>query len=272
MSGNRERIAMKVSTESLIGNIVLSAGKLAAGLLAHSSAMVSDAVHSASDVFSTVVVMLGVRMAGREADRAHPYGHDRFESVCGAILATVLLATGLAIGRDAVIRLTEPRGYPMPGLAALVMAVLSVIVKELMYRRTIHAAKQINSPALRADAWHHRSDALSSVGSFAGILGARLGLQWADAAAGLIICLFILRAAWEILTEAARGVVDCACSPETEQAIRDTIQSVPGVQRIDILHTRMAASRIWVDVEIAVDGDMLLREAHAIAESVHDAV
>ena len=166
--------AVKVSAVSIAVNIFLSLLKLTAGLIAHSGAMISDAVHSASDVFSTFVVIAGVSFAGRKPDKEHPYGHERIECVASVLLAAVLAATGIGIGIKGIRTILHAGEAPLavPGIAALAAAVLSVIIKELMYRYTARAAKRINSSALMADAWHHRSDALSSVGSFAGILGA----------------------------------------------------------------------------------------------------
>ena len=170
MANNEKQIAMRVSVVSAAVNIILSVLKLAAGLIAHSGAMVSDAVHSASDVFSTLVVMIGVHMASKEADEEHPYGHERMECVAAIVLAVVLFATGAAIGYSGLERLSDGSGKDLqvPGALALAAAVVSIAVKEWMYWYTVIAAKKINSGALKADAWHHRSDALSSVGALFG--------------------------------------------------------------------------------------------------------
>ena len=163
-----EQIAMRVSKTSILVNTLLSLAKLAAGILASSEAMISDAVHSASDVFSTFVVIIGIKMAGKKADKEHPYGHERMECVAAVILATILAFTGLGIGYTAVVKILSGNyeNIMVPGCRALGAAVVSIAVKEGMYWYTIHAAVRIQSGALKADAWHHRSDALSSVGSF----------------------------------------------------------------------------------------------------------
>jgi len=269
---SRVDLAMKVSVNTMLGNIALSAGKFIIGLLAHSGALVSDAVHSASDVVSTLVVMIGLKLSGKEADADHPYGHERFESVCSAFLAALLIMTGIAIGKTAVMNLINGAEAPIPGTLALVMAALSIVSKEGMYHYTIRAAKKLNSPALKADAWHHRSDALSSIGSFAGILGARLGFAQADGIASIIICLFILKVGWDIIRDSLRGMVDFACDNDTEKRMNEVVSAVEGVRGVDLLNTRMFGSKIYVDVEISADGDISLRESHHIAENVHRAV
>ena len=184
-----EKIASKVSLVSIIGNLILSVFKLLAGILAHSGAMVSDAVHSASDVFSSIIVIIGVKFSSKDSDREHPYGHERFECVAAIILSVVLFITGLAIGvgtiRDIIGGHYE--SLAIPGMLALVAAIVSIIAKEAMYRYTKIYAKRIDSSALMADAWHHRSDALSSIGALIGIAGARIGYPVLDPIARIVI-------------------------------------------------------------------------------------
>ncbi|MCI2046368.1 MAG: cation diffusion facilitator family transporter [Faecalibacterium sp.] len=267
-----EALAMRVSTNTVILNCILAGGKLAAGIVAHSGAMISDAVHSASDVLSTFVVMLGIHMAAKPADEGHQYGHDRIECVVGAVLGVMLGLVGVGIGVSAIQTISSNKPIAMPGVLALVAAVVSVVVKEGMYWYTIAAAKKLSSPALKADAWHHRSDALSSIGSFAGILGARLGFVRLDAIASLIICLFILKVAVDIFRDAMNRMVDKACDEATEDSMRRIMLGVPGVISVDILQTRVFGAKIYVDVEISAEGDLPLTEAHGIAERVHHAI
>lgn len=271
---NYTNIAMRVSIVTIIINLALSLLKLAAGLLAHSEAMISDSVHSASDVFSTIVVIIGIRIASKESDTDHQYGHERLECVAAILLATILAITGLGIGFNAckTIAHSDINSIHVPGLLALISAVISILVKEIMFWYTRHYAKVIDSGALMADAWHHRSDALSSVGALIGIAGARMGYPILDPLASVIICMFILKAAYEIFTDATEKLVDKSCDPETVAALRKTILSTEGVLGIDVLRTRMFGNRIYVDLEICADGDKPLREAHAIAENVHDAI
>ncbi|MEE3395086.1 MAG: cation diffusion facilitator family transporter [Candidatus Onthomonas sp.] len=266
--------AIKVSRQSIVVNLLLSLGKLAAGILGRSAAMVSDAVHSASDVFSTLIVMVGLRLARQAEDRDHEYGHERLECVAALLLAAVLAVTGGGIGISGVrsILALNSVSLAVPGLMALWAAVISIAVKEGMYWYTRRAAKQCGSAALMADAWHHRSDALSSVGSLIGIAGARLGFPVLDPVASLVICVFILKAAVGIFRDAVGKLTDHAAAPGLEQEMADVILRQQGVQRLDLLKTRQFGSRIYVDVEFSSDGDLSLVEAHAIAHRVHDSI
>ena len=265
-----EKVAVGVSTVTIVINLTLAGFKFLAGFLAHSGAMISDAVHSASDVLATLIVILGVKLAGRDADRSHPYGHERLECVAALILAVILGATGLGIGWSGIRKITGSGELAVPGLLALIAAVVSIVVKEAMFWYTWLAAKRINSSVLKAEAWHHRSDALSSVGSFAGILGARLGFPALDPVASVVICLFILKAAWDILADALGKMTDHACPPAMEQEMADVILAQPGVLGLDTLNTRLFGDRVYVDVEIQADGDLPLKVTHATAQAVHD--
>lgn len=269
-----KKIAMRVSKVSILVNIALSVFKLAAGILAHSGAMLSDAVHSASDVFSTFVVMIGVHMAGKEADEQHPYGHERLECVAAILLAAVLFATGIGIGYQGLDRLLGGtyEDQAVPGTLALIAALISIAAKEWMYWYTVAAANKINSGALKADAWHHRSDALSSIGAFAGIAGARMGYPFLDSAASVVICAFVIKAAYDIFKDAVDKMVDKSCDKATMRKLRSMILEQKGVLGISRLTSRIFASRIYVDVEIEADGNMPLREAHEIAENVHHTI
>ncbi len=269
-----EKVAMKVSKISIIANLALTILKLAAGVIAHSGAMISDAIHSASDVFSTIVVIIGIKISGKASDKDHPYGHERMECVAAIMLATILAATGLGIGYTAVEKIAGGNyaNLVVPGMMALVAAILSIVVKEGMYQYTRVYAKKIDSGALMADAWHHRSDALSSVGALIGIAGARMGFPILDPVASVVICFFIEKAAYEIFMDAVDKMVDKACDEEVEAGLTECALSQEGVQGVDLLHTRVFGNKIYVDIEIRVDGEMRLRDAHGIAEHVHDAI
>lgn len=269
-----EKVAMKVSRASIAANFALTVFKLLAGVVAHSGAMVSDAIHSASDVFSTVVVIIGIKISGKESDQDHPYGHERLECVAAIVLATILAVTGMGIGYRAVSKITEGdyAHLAVPGVLALAAAVISIIVKEGMYQYTKVYAKKIDSGALMADAWHHRSDALSSVGALIGIAGARMGLPILDPIASVVICLFIEKAAYEIFMDAVDKMVDKACDVEVETAFLECALLQEGVLGVDLLHTRVFGNKIYVDIEIRVDGEKKLKEAHGIAECVHNAI
>lgn len=269
-----ERIVMRVSVNTMIVNVILSIGKVAAGVVARSGAMISDGIHSASDVFSTIVVIIGYRMSSKESDDDHQYGHERMECVAALLLAMILCVTGIAIGYGGVKKIiyADELNLAMPGVLALVAAFVSIVVKESMYWYTRAAAKKVNSGALMADAWHHRSDALSSIGSMVGIIGARLGFPICDPLASVIICIFIVKAAYDIFKDAINKMMDTACDIETMGKMKEVIMSQAGVVGIDQIQTRLFGARIYVDVEIAADGSMTLDEAHEIAEQVHGAI
>lgn len=269
-----QKIAMHVSTVSIAVNLLLSLGKLLAGIFGRSGAMISDAVHSASDVFSTVIVIIGVRISSKKSDTNHPYGHERLECVASVILATILLATGIGIGLGGLrtILSGDYETLAVPGVTALAAAIVSIAGKEWMYWYTRAAAKKINSGALMADAWHHRSDSLSSVGALIGIAGSRMGYPVLDPAASIVISAFIAKAAYEIFMDAVNKMVDKACAPETEDTIRRIVLEQEGVLGIDRLMTRLFGAKIYVDMEIAADGSRTLYETHGIAEQVHDAI
>lgn len=268
-----EKTAIKVSVISVVWNMLLSVGKLLAGIFANSGAMISDAVHSASDVFSTIIVMIGVKISNRDSDTDHPYGHERLECVAAIILATVLAATGLGIGYGAVVKIYDGEyNVLMPGILALVAAVVSIVVKEMMFWYTRYYAKQIDSSALMADAWHHRSDSLSSIGALIGIIGARLGFGIMEPLASVVICIFIEKAAFDIFMDAVNKMVDKSCDDETMEKLKECAMSIQGVENIDLLRTRVFGNKIYVDMEIAADGNKTLNETHAVAENVHDAI
>ena len=267
-----QRVANKVSFVTIIGNILLSVMKLIAGFVAHSNAMISDAIHSASDVFSTFVVIIGIKLASKKADKEHPYGHERLECVAAIVLSMVLFITGFGIGTAALKNITsgDYNNIVVPGILALVAAIVSIVSKEAMYWYTRYNAKRIDSSALMADAWHHRSDAFSSIGALIGIAGARLGFPIMDSIASLIIFVFIIKAAYDIFKDAIDKMVDHACDDDTVNQIRECVMKHEDVLGIDMLQTRIFGNKIYVDLEIATDGSYTLSKAHTIAESVHD--
>ena len=269
-----QKVANKVSLVSIAGNVVLSLMKLLAGIVAHSNAMISDAVHSASDVFSTIIVIIGIRLASKESDKEHPYGHERLECVAAIVLAMVLLITGIGIGYTAVSNIAR-RNYgelSVPGILALIAAIVSIVSKEAMYWYTRFYAKKIDSSALMADAWHHRSDAFSSVGALIGIAGARMGYPIMDSIASLVIFVFIVKAAYDIFKDAVDKMVDNSCDEQTQNEIYTCVKNHKDVLGVDLLQTRVFGNKIYVDVEIEVNASYSLRDAHHIAESVHDMI
>ena len=269
---NERKIANKVSFITILGNVLLALFKLMAGIIANSSAMLSDAIHSASDIFSTIVVIIGIKMASKKADKEHPYGHERLECVAAILLSAVLFITGLGIGTESLKTILS-RNYTkivVPGILALVAAIVSIVMKEGMYWYTRYYAKKIDSGALMADAWHHRSDAFSSVGALIGIVGARLGFPIMDSIASLVIFVFIIKAAIDIFKDAMDKMIDRSCDEETENQIYACVLNNKDVRGVDMLHTRIFGNKIYVDIEIQVDASYTLKKAHGIAKEVHD--
>lgn len=272
MENQLQKVVNRVSVITIVQNIVLSLFKFIAGIVANSSAMMSDAVHSASDVFSTIVVIIGVKLSSKDSDKEHPYGHERLECMAAIILSMVLFITGLGIGSEALQNILQGDYATLekPGMLAVIAAVVSIAVKEAMFWYTRHYAKKVDSSALMADAWHHRSDAFSSIGALVGISGAMLGFPIMDSVASLVIFVFIAKAAYDIFKDAMDKMVDHSCDEETEHQMRECVMAHEEVQGIDLLQTRIFGNKIYVDVEIQVDGTYTLQKAHEIAEEVHE--
>lgn len=271
---NAVKIINKVAIVTIVVNLILSIGKFVAGIVGNSTAMVSDAVHSASDVLSTFIVLIGARIAVKSEDRDHNYGHDKFENIASVILAMMLFATALALGYagiQSIISATKGE-FVKPSYIALVAAIVSIVVKEGMYWYTIYYAKKLDSQALKADAWHHRSDAFSSVASFVGILGAILGALVLEGIATLLIAVLIIKVSYDIVKVVIKQLTDHAAPEELVSKIYKTIDDDEDVKNIDVLKTRISGSIIYVDAEIAVDSSLNIVDAHAIAERVHDKI
>lgn len=273
LSPDYERhIIQRLSVIGIVGNVLLAAFKFFAGVFGNSSALVSDAVHSLSDVFATFIAFLGVTFGRKDADEDHPYGHDRIESLAAILLGLILVVTAIGIGKVGVDQIVsgEFESLPVPGAIALVAAVVSIAIKESMFWYTRHYARVIRSSAFEADAWHHRSDALSSVGALIGVGLSMLGHPIFDPIASIVICLLILKQGLEIIWDALRKLVDTSCGADFEEKVRALVEEEPQVQRIDVLRTRMFGDKVYIDLEIALDGSMQLHQSHDIAERVHD--
>lgn len=271
---NEGKIISRVTTVGIVGNVILVVFKLYAGIAGKSEAMVSDAVHSLSDVLATFVAFLGLRLSRKEADSAHPYGHERFECLASLALGLILFGTGVGIGINGM-RTILAGNYNMietPSMIAVAAAIVSIVTKEAMFWYTRYYAKKLNSSVFMADAWHHRSDAFSSIGSLAGIVGARLGFPVMDAIACVIICVCILKVAFDIVRDSISKMMDTSCGADWDREMTEFILSCQGVEAVDLLQSRKFGDKIYLDVEIAVDGNLKLKDAHQIAEQVHDKV
>lgn len=270
-SQDENAVIRRLSLVSLIGNALLSGFKLLAGVWGHSGAMISDAIHSFSDVLTTFIAWFGVKVSRRAADASHPYGHERLECVASLFLGIVLMGTGIGVGRAGLETIFSGQYETItpPGAIALVAAVLSIVSKEAMYWYTRYYAKLIHSDAFMADAWHHRSDAFSSIGSLIGIGGAMLGFPVMDSVASVVICVFILKVAYDILKDAVVKMLDTSCGEQYEAELQKFVSEQKDVVCVDTLHSRMFGSKVYVDLEIEVDGSKTLQEAHDVAKRVH---
>ena len=264
----------KMSFVSLAGNTVLSAFKFFAGVTGNSGAMISDSIHSFSDVITTVIAWIGVKASKKEADSAHPYGHERVECIASLLLGIILLATGLGVGKVGVEHIVSGSydTLAVPSMIALVAAAVSIVSKEAMYWYTRYYAKLIHSSAFLADAWHHRSDAFSSIGSLIGIGGAMLGFPVMDSVASVVICLFIVKASYDILKDGVVKLLDTSCGETYDRKMEEYIAGQDGVVCVDSLRSRMFGNKVYIDLEIQVDGDKSLRDAHKVAQRIHDEV
>lgn len=267
----RTMIANKVSFTTIIVNVILSVLKLVAGILGRSSAMVADGVHTISDVITTIAVIIGMYFSSKPADANHPYGHEKIECIVAKMLSVALFVTALGIGASGVKTIISGKFFT-PTPIALGAALISILAKEWMYHYTVRAAKQLNSAALKADAWHHRSDALSSVGTLLGIGGAMMGFQILDPIASLIVSALVIKVSIEIYISCFNQLVDRSAPLDILVQIQDTITNVPGVIHIDDVKTRMHGSVMYVDVEISVDGNLSVSNGHNIAENVHQQI
>lgn len=272
-SKEREKLILSVSYLSIVINCLLSVFKLLSGYFGHSISMVSDGIHSLSDVLSTFIVILGVKLSGKVADAGHPYGHERLESAMSIVLSVLLFVVGLGIGQKGIVTILNYQTIEIkePAFINIVAAVVSIITKEAMYWVTFLVGKRVDSSMLKADAWHHRSDALSSIGSLIGVVGARYFIL-TDSIASLVICLFIVKIAVDIFKDAMDKLVDRACDEVLQKSIMEEILSISGVEHIDDIKTRQFADKVYVDAEIAVDGNLRVVDGHAIAQKVHDNV
>jgi len=277
MSKLNEKRAMRVSLVGMaLDGFILTPLKLLAGI-GGSTAMLADAAHSLSDMLTTVIAMIGVKLANRKADKNHPYGHERFECVAAILVAIALAVTGIGIGWAGIQHIINGDfsgdvDMATAGLIALVAAATTITIKEGMFWYKRRVAKAIDSGALMADAWHHRADALSSVASFIGVFIARMGLPIFDPIAAVVICPLILKAALDIFRDALGKMTDKSCDEDTEKQMREIIESFEKVLGIDELKTRLFGDKIYVDIEIAIDGSYTLHESHAIAQQVHDSI
>ena len=265
---NREREIFKVTLVGSVANVLLTVFKFVAGIVGHSAAMTADAVHSLSDLLTDAVVLLFVHISGKPEDCGHDYGHGKYETLATTLIGLALAAVAVGLGYKAMESLLywkEGGVLEAPGMLALWAAVVSVVLKEAVYQYTVRRGRKLDSPAVEANAWHHRSDALSSLGTLAGIGGAiLLGDRWTvlDPLAGLVVSVFILRVAWKLLRQGLDELLEASLPESVEQEILDIVTAYPDVCDPHHLRTRRIGSRYAIELHIRMDGNLPLETAH----------
>lgn len=272
----RSGTAVKVTTNGMIVNIILTLFKFIAGILGNSAAMIADAIHSFSDFITDIVVIVGIKVAGKPADNNHHYGHGKIETLCAAFVGIVLFIIGVEIflgGLSKILLVINGGKLEQPGMIALIAAVFSILTKEWLYRYTLNYANNLKSDAMVANAWHHRSDAFSSVGTMLGIGGAIvLGGKWAvlDPIAAVILSFFIFKVAFDITYKNTNELTEAAPAKDVIEDIQHIIASTDGVKDFHKLKTRRVGNNIATDVHIQVDMNLTLVEAHDICTEVEN--
>ena len=274
----RENELTKVTLWGSIGNLVLLSFKFVAGIVAGSSAMVADAVHSLSDFLTDLIVLVFVRIGAKPQDESHDYGHGKFETLATLFVALALVGAAIGIivsGSLKIARWLQGETLETPGMLALWAALLSILVKEILFRYTIAKGRALESPAVIANAWHHRSDALSSIGAAIGIGGAiLLGQRWAvlDPLASIVVGGMLVKVAWDLLKVSTGELTDSSLSAETERESEDIFRSFTQVSEPHNLRTRRIGNRIAIESHVRLDGGMTLDEAHDIVSAIEDRI
>ena len=274
----REKEIYKVTLTGTAVNAVLIVLKFIAGFVGRSSAMVADAVHSLSDFVTDVIVIVFVKIAGKPRDKGHEYGHGKFETFATMIIGFILCLAGLGLminGIELVVHSLHGLTLPKPGMLALVIAIISIISKEWLYRYTTNVGKKVNSQAVIANAWHHRSDAISSVGTLIGISGAIfLGDKWRilDPIAAIVVSLFIIKSGYDIMKPAVADLLEASLPESMENEILKLVKTVPGITYVHNLRTRRIGNDIAVDLHVKMDGHLTLTTAHELATEAENAI
>ena len=260
--------ANKVTLKAIGWNIFLAFIKIIAGILGKSSVMIADGLHSASDIITSMGVLIGNYISSKPFDKEHNYGHEKAETLVSFLLSIILVGVALSIGYEASKSLFNIDGIAIPTLLPLVVSIISILIKEYQYRITIRIAKKINSPALKADAWHHRSDALSSIAAFVGIGGAMLGFKILEPLASIVVALFVCKVGYDILKNAVNELMDVSIDETYENEIKKIAQLTEGVMNLGSLRTRKHGASAYVDLVICVDGKLTVTSGHDIATNL----
>ena len=260
--------ANKVTLKAIGWNIFLAFIKIIAGILGKSSVMIADGLHSASDIITSMGVLIGNYISSKPFDKEHNYGHEKAETLVSFLLSIILVGVALSIGYEASKSLFNIDGIAIPTLLPLVVSIISILIKEYQYRITIRIAKKINSPALKADAWHHRSDALSSIAAFVGIGGAMLGFKILEPLASIVVALFVCKVGYDVLKNAVNELMDVSIDETYENEIKKIAQLTEGVMNLGSLRTRKHGASAYVDLVICVDGKLTVTSGHDIATNL----
>lgn len=272
----RTKEIYKVTIVGSLVNVLLLVFKFVAGVLGHSSAMIADAVHSLSDFITDIVVLVFVKISGKPEDKSHKYGHGKYETLAMTVIGLVLVVVALGIISDGVVKIDDffdGQALEAPGMLALWAAVTSIVLKEAVYRYSIIKARKLQSQALEANAWHHRSDALSSIGTLIGIGGAIfLGNKWVilDPIASVIVGIFLGKVAFGLLKEGVGDLTDTALPESVEQEIIQMVSEVDNVGTPHNLKTRRIGNHYAIELHIKMDGDLTLRESHDKATEIEN--
>ena len=275
---DREKQLTRVTLVGSVGNLILLTFKFVAGIVGHSSAMLADAVHSLSDFVTDVIVLVFVRIGAKPQDAGHDYGHGKFETLATFFVSLALAGAAIGIIVSGSVKLAhwlQGQTLELPGKLALWAALLSILVKEILYRYTAARGKALDSPAVVANAWHHRSDALSSIGAAIGIGGALLlGQKWAvlDPLASIVVGAMLMKVAWDLLKVSTDELTDSSLPPDTEKEIEAILCSFPEVKEPHNLRTRRIGNRIAIEAHVRLDGQMSLHEAHDIVSAMERSI
>ncbi len=269
---NRYDESNKVTLISILLNVVLTILKILAGLLGNSTAIISDGLHSASDIITSIGILIGNKISRKPRDEEHQYGHEKAESLVSFILSSVLIIVAIKIGYDGVKELFNINNILVPNVLPLIVAIISIGIKEYQYQITIRVAKKINSSSLKADAWHHRSDALSSIAAFIGIGGAMLGFKILDPIASIIVAIVVVKVGVDILKSSCDELMDSSISKQDISEIEALVSKSDNIYGIKDFKSRKYGSVAYVDMSILIDNDKTLEEAHDIADELEKSI
>ncbi|RKD30909.1 cation diffusion facilitator family transporter [Thermohalobacter berrensis] len=267
----RYRIGNRIIIITIVLNVILAIGKIIIGFTSKSTAILADGIHTVSDVASSIGIIVGFFIAKKPEDKEHQYGHEKAESIAGFLLSLLLIGVGLNIGYSAL-KLIITGNIKIPGVSAIWAAVISILIKEIQFRITLQGGKRINSTALIADAWHHRSDSLSSIAALIGIIGARFGYKILDPLAGLIVSIIVIKVGLELFLHGYNELMDVSIEQEKIDEISNKLLHETDITRLDELRARKHGSKVYVDIRVSVDPNITVHKGHDIAEDVEKVV